>query len=145
MKCCDCISSRAAPSGKSPSSSTLLPPTVSDYAAYRRLNGLGVQQQDAQHTLDLPAHENLRGAAYEQSSQIHQINQTIYTVYIKLWFFAGRWNTNHGRITMLNYPAYDRVECVGLDDRQSSPAQLMDRKRRGTVLKVSNGSYVVAI
>ena len=34
-------------------------------------NGLDLQQQDAQRTLDLPEHENLRGAAYYQSSQIH--------------------------------------------------------------------------
>ncbi|MGX9773143.1 hypothetical protein ACWYXN_06480 [Janthinobacterium aestuarii] len=34
-------------------------------------NGLDLQQQDAQRTLDLPEDENLRGAAYYQSSQIH--------------------------------------------------------------------------
>ena len=34
-------------------------------------NNLDLQQQDAQRTLDLPEHENLRGAAYYQSSQIH--------------------------------------------------------------------------
>ena len=34
-------------------------------------NGLDLQPQDAQRTLDLPEHENLRGAAYYQSSQIH--------------------------------------------------------------------------
>jgi transposase len=34
-------------------------------------NGLDVQQQDPQRSLDLPEHENLRGAAYYQSSQIH--------------------------------------------------------------------------
>jgi transposase len=34
-------------------------------------NGLDLQPQDAQRTLDLPEHENLRGAAYYQSSQVH--------------------------------------------------------------------------
>ena len=34
-------------------------------------NGLDLQQQDAQRTLDLPEHENLRGAAYYQSTQVH--------------------------------------------------------------------------
>ncbi|WP_167081435.1 hypothetical protein [Massilia aquatica] len=28
-------------------------------------------RRDAQRTLDLPEHENMRGAAYYQSSQIH--------------------------------------------------------------------------
>ena len=34
-------------------------------------NGLDLQPHDAQRTLDLPEHENLRGSAYYQSSQIH--------------------------------------------------------------------------
>jgi hypothetical protein len=33
--------------------------------------GLDLQQLDVQRTLDLPEHENLRGAAYDQSSQVH--------------------------------------------------------------------------
>ena len=32
--------------------------------------GIDLRQQDAQRALDLPEHENLRGAAYYQSSQI---------------------------------------------------------------------------
>jgi len=34
-------------------------------------NGLDLQPQGAQRTLDLPEHENLRGAAYYQSSRLH--------------------------------------------------------------------------
>ena len=34
-------------------------------------NGLDLQPQGAQRTLDLPEHENLRGAAYYQSSHLH--------------------------------------------------------------------------
>jgi transposase len=34
-------------------------------------NGLDLQPQGAQRTLDLPEHENLRGAAYYQSNQLH--------------------------------------------------------------------------
>jgi hypothetical protein len=33
-------------------------------------NGLDLQPQDAQRTLDLPEHENLHGVAYYQSSEI---------------------------------------------------------------------------
>jgi hypothetical protein len=34
-------------------------------------NGLDLQSQGAQRTLDLPEYENLRGAAYYQSSRLH--------------------------------------------------------------------------
>ena len=34
-------------------------------------NGLDLQPQGAQRTLDLPEHENVRGAAYYQSHQLH--------------------------------------------------------------------------
>lgn len=34
-------------------------------------NGLDLQPQGAQRTLDLPEHDNLRGAAYYQSNQLH--------------------------------------------------------------------------
>jgi hypothetical protein len=34
-------------------------------------NGLDLQPQGTQRTLDLPEHENLRGAAYYQSSHLH--------------------------------------------------------------------------
>ena len=34
-------------------------------------NGLDQEQQDPQRTLDLPEHENVRGAAYYQSNQVH--------------------------------------------------------------------------
>lgn len=35
------------------------------------MNGLDQQPQDTQRTLELPEHKNLRGVAYQQSSQIH--------------------------------------------------------------------------
>lgn len=34
-------------------------------------NGLDLQPQDVQRTLDLPEHENVRGAAYYQSHRLH--------------------------------------------------------------------------